>query len=93
MWGRECVSSVVEVTLQAHAPKYSLILELDRKIRDFSVPWRLQIQCGQGAECEQTKATAVYNVVQGSECTALGSSVQVLGRFEHQTRPAFAFGE
>ncbi|KIP07741.1 hypothetical protein PHLGIDRAFT_127425 [Phlebiopsis gigantea 11061_1 CR5-6] len=37
-WGRECVSAVVEVTLLSRAPKYSLILELDRKIRDFPLP-------------------------------------------------------
>ena len=38
MFGKECVSAVAEVTLQARAPKYSLILELDRKIRDTPLP-------------------------------------------------------
>lgn len=37
-WGKECVSAVVEVTLTSRAPKYSLILELDRKIRDMPLP-------------------------------------------------------
>ncbi|KAI0696344.1 hypothetical protein BC835DRAFT_1272113 [Cytidiella melzeri] len=38
LWGKESVSGVVEVTLQSKAPKYSLILELDRKIRDVELP-------------------------------------------------------
>ncbi|KAI0340282.1 hypothetical protein BDW22DRAFT_1360218 [Trametopsis cervina] len=38
LWGKECVSAVVEVTLQSRAPKYSLILELDRRIRDVALP-------------------------------------------------------
>lgn len=37
-WGKECVSAVVEVTLMSRAPKYSLILELDRKLRDVALP-------------------------------------------------------
>ncbi|OJT03642.1 hypothetical protein TRAPUB_5670 [Trametes pubescens] len=37
-WGKECVSNVVTGTLTAQAPKYSVILDLDRRIRDTSLP-------------------------------------------------------
>lgn len=38
LWGKECVATVVDITLTSRAPKYSLILELDRKIRDMELP-------------------------------------------------------
>ncbi|KAJ7702923.1 hypothetical protein B0H16DRAFT_1347279, partial [Mycena metata] len=37
-FGAECVSAVVQGTLTSRAPKYSIILELDRKIRDMELP-------------------------------------------------------
>jgi hypothetical protein len=37
-FGAECVSAVVQGTLTSRAPKYSLILELDRVIRDMELP-------------------------------------------------------
>ncbi|KAI0049518.1 hypothetical protein FA95DRAFT_1588235 [Auriscalpium vulgare] len=37
-FGRECVADVVAGILTARPPKYSIIIELDRKIRDMEVP-------------------------------------------------------
>jgi ribosomal protein S12 methylthiotransferase accessory factor YcaO len=37
-FGRQCVSEVVADILTARPPKYSVILELDRKIRDMGFP-------------------------------------------------------
>ncbi|KAJ7628705.1 fungal-specific transcription factor domain-containing protein [Roridomyces roridus] len=37
-FGAECVSAVVQGTLTSRAPKYSIILELDRKVRDMEFP-------------------------------------------------------
>ncbi|KAK7062843.1 deoxycytidyl transferase [Paramarasmius palmivorus] len=37
-FGAECVSAVVQGTLTSRAPKYSIILELDRKVRDMDLP-------------------------------------------------------
>ena len=37
-WGKECVSAVVMGVLKAAPPKYSVILELDRRIRDMPLP-------------------------------------------------------
>ncbi|KAJ7120976.1 fungal-specific transcription factor domain-containing protein [Mycena epipterygia] len=37
-FGAECVSAVVQGTLTSRAPRYSIILELDRKIRDMEFP-------------------------------------------------------
>ncbi|EGO26826.1 hypothetical protein SERLADRAFT_355454 [Serpula lacrymans var. lacrymans S7.9] len=37
-FGYECVSAVVKNTLTAKVPKYSVIVELDRKIRDMALP-------------------------------------------------------
>ncbi|KAH6903168.1 hypothetical protein BKA70DRAFT_1301768 [Coprinopsis sp. MPI-PUGE-AT-0042] len=37
-FGAECVSAVVQGTLTSRAPKYSIILELDRKVRDMELP-------------------------------------------------------
>ncbi|RXW22261.1 hypothetical protein EST38_g3612 [Candolleomyces aberdarensis] len=46
-FGAECVSAVVQGTLTSRAPKYSIILELDRKVRDMELP-----QYAQGAPPE-----------------------------------------
>ncbi|GBE83316.1 hypothetical protein SCP_0503640 [Sparassis crispa] len=37
-FGKECVAEVVQGTLTSRAPKYTVILELDRKIRDMQMP-------------------------------------------------------
>ncbi|CAL1710217.1 unnamed protein product [Somion occarium] len=37
-FGQECIAPTVQATTKAHAPKYSVILELDRKIRDMELP-------------------------------------------------------
>ncbi|KAF9269469.1 hypothetical protein L218DRAFT_1072308 [Marasmius fiardii PR-910] len=37
-FGAECVAAVVQGTLTSRAPKYSIILELDRKVRDMDFP-------------------------------------------------------
>ena len=37
-FGKEIVSQVVECTLTVKPPRYSAILDLDRKIRDFELP-------------------------------------------------------
>ncbi|KAI0943568.1 hypothetical protein AcW1_002704 [Taiwanofungus camphoratus] len=37
-WGRECLAEVVQGTLTSRAPKYTVILELDRKLRDMPLP-------------------------------------------------------
>ncbi|KAI0783269.1 fungal-specific transcription factor domain-containing protein [Abortiporus biennis] len=37
-FGKECVSAVVENCLTTTAPKYSVILDVDRKIRDMELP-------------------------------------------------------
>lgn len=54
MWGKECVSDVVELTLQSRAPRYSLILELDRKIRDVELPKYAQIETPKNASMSET---------------------------------------
>ncbi|GJE93089.1 fungal-specific transcription factor domain-containing protein [Phanerochaete sordida] len=53
-WGKECVSAVVEVTLLSRAPKYSAILELDRKIRDVALPPYAQQPPPKGASLSET---------------------------------------
>ncbi|KAJ6618757.1 fungal-specific transcription factor domain-containing protein [Mycena sp. CBHHK59/15] len=37
-FGAECVSAVVQGTLTSRAPRYPIILELDRKVRDMELP-------------------------------------------------------
>ena len=53
-WGKECVSAVVEVTLLSRAPKYSAILELDRRIRDVALPQYAQRPPPKGASLSET---------------------------------------
>ncbi|KAI0658141.1 fungal-specific transcription factor domain-containing protein [Cubamyces menziesii] len=53
-WGKECVSSVVMGTLTAQAPKYSVILDLDRRIRDTPLPKYAQGPPPQNAGLAQT---------------------------------------
>ena len=37
-FGAECLNAVVEGTLLAKSPRYTSILDLDRKIRDLALP-------------------------------------------------------
>ncbi|KAF8065271.1 fungal-specific transcription factor domain-containing protein [Lyophyllum atratum] len=37
-FGAECVAAVVQGTLTSRAPRYAIILELDRKVRDMELP-------------------------------------------------------
>ncbi|KAF8803345.1 hypothetical protein BYT27DRAFT_7171817 [Phlegmacium glaucopus] len=53
-FGAECVSAVVQSTLTSRAPKYSIILELDRKVRDMDLPLYAQGQPPQGKGLAET---------------------------------------
>ncbi|TFK67651.1 hypothetical protein BDN72DRAFT_90025 [Pluteus cervinus] len=53
-FGAECVSAVVQGTLTSRAPKYSIILELDRKVRDMILPSYAQGSPPQGVGLAQT---------------------------------------
>ncbi|KAJ7326313.1 hypothetical protein DFH08DRAFT_710530, partial [Mycena albidolilacea] len=53
-FGAECVSAVVQGTLTSRAPRYSIILELDRKIRDMELPTYATGSPPQGAGLSQT---------------------------------------
>ncbi|KAJ7662098.1 fungal-specific transcription factor domain-containing protein, partial [Mycena polygramma] len=53
-FGAECVSAVVQGTLTSRAPKYSIILELDRKIRDMELPKYATGPPPEGAGLSQT---------------------------------------
>ncbi|KZT04988.1 uncharacterized protein LAESUDRAFT_727563 [Laetiporus sulphureus 93-53] len=53
-WGKECVAEVVQGTLTSRAPKYTVILDLDRKLRDMPLPKYAQGQPPQGAGLSQT---------------------------------------
>ncbi|KAI0708422.1 hypothetical protein C8Q76DRAFT_627233 [Earliella scabrosa] len=53
-WGKECVSPVVMGTLTAQPPKYSHILDLDRRIRDMALPKYAQGPPPQNAGLSQT---------------------------------------
>ncbi|KAF9011964.1 fungal-specific transcription factor domain-containing protein [Cyathus striatus] len=53
-FGAECVAAVVHGTLTSRAPKYSIILELDRKVRDMELPLYAQGPPPQGLGLAQT---------------------------------------
>jgi hypothetical protein len=53
-FGAECVSAIVENTLTAHAPKYSIIIELDRKVRNMVLPRYAQGEPPQGQSLKDT---------------------------------------
>ena len=53
-FGAECVSAVVQGTLTSRAPKYSIILDLDRKVRDMELPLYAQGQPPQGKGLAET---------------------------------------
>lgn len=53
-FGAECVSAVVQGTLTSRAPKYSIILELDRKVRDMDLPLYAQGEPPEGLGLSQT---------------------------------------
>ncbi|KIK61336.1 hypothetical protein GYMLUDRAFT_42922 [Collybiopsis luxurians FD-317 M1] len=53
-FGAECVSAVVQGTLTSRAPKYSIILDLDRKVRDMELPKYAQGPMPEGPGLNQT---------------------------------------
>ncbi|KAJ4490375.1 hypothetical protein J3R30DRAFT_3278237 [Lentinula aciculospora] len=53
-FGAECVSAVVQGTLTSRAPKYSIILDLDRKVRDMELPKYAQGPIPEGAGLKET---------------------------------------
>ncbi|RXW22701.1 hypothetical protein EST38_g3131 [Candolleomyces aberdarensis] len=53
-FGAECVAAVVQGTLTSRAPKYSIILELDRKVRDMELPLYAQGALPEGLGLAQT---------------------------------------
>ncbi|KAF9078402.1 hypothetical protein BDP27DRAFT_1309531 [Rhodocollybia butyracea] len=53
-FGTECVAPVVQGTLTSRAPKYSIILELDRRVRDMELPKYAQGPVPEGAGLRQT---------------------------------------
>ncbi|PFH53475.1 hypothetical protein AMATHDRAFT_73300 [Amanita thiersii Skay4041] len=53
-YGAECVSAVVQGTLTSRAPKYSIILDLDRKVRDMELPLYSQGSPPEGVGITQT---------------------------------------
>lgn len=53
-FGAECVSAVVQGTLTSRAPKYSIILDLDRKVRDMELPKYAQGPIPEGAGLNRT---------------------------------------
>ncbi|KAI0074277.1 hypothetical protein K474DRAFT_1601776 [Panus rudis PR-1116 ss-1] len=55
-FGKECISAVVQGTTLANAPKYSAILELDRKIRDMDIPKYATDPPREGSGLRQTMA-------------------------------------
>ncbi len=50
----ECVAAVVQGTLTSRAPKYSIILDLDRKVRDMELPKYAQGPPPEGAGLSET---------------------------------------
>ncbi|KAH8833783.1 fungal-specific transcription factor domain-containing protein [Flagelloscypha sp. PMI_526] len=64
-FGRDVLSQVVQGTLTSHAPKYSMILKLDRLIRDFSIPQYAQGSPPQGKDLAGTmRFFMIHNYVQ-----------------------------
>ncbi|KAF8233042.1 hypothetical protein L208DRAFT_1268931 [Tricholoma matsutake] len=53
-FGAECVSAVVQGTLTSRAPRYFIILELDRKVRDMELPAYAHGPVPQGVGLAQT---------------------------------------
>lgn len=43
--------TVMTTAFGAKTPPYSTVVDLDRKIRDFPMPWRMHVNCGQPEEC------------------------------------------
>lgn len=43
----------------AKVPQYTKILELDRKVRDFPVPWSMRPKCGMGESPPPTRAMLI----------------------------------
>ncbi|KAK0205424.1 fungal-specific transcription factor domain-containing protein [Desarmillaria ectypa] len=53
-FGAECVAAVVQGSLTSRAPKYSIILDLDRKVRDMELPKYAQGPPPEGAGLSET---------------------------------------
>jgi imidazole glycerol phosphate synthase subunit HisF len=49
-FGFQCISTVIQHAQTAKVPKYSVVIELDRKIRDMELPKYAQRPPREGAE-------------------------------------------
>ena len=65
----------------ARVPAYAKILELDRKVRDFPVPWSMRGKCGQTEMAEPSKTTNMHRYL----CMAL----KEISEFELQSLTFF----
>lgn len=74
-FGAECVSAVVQGTLTSRAPKYTIILDLDRKVRDMELPAYAQGSPPQGLGLAGTMSHFMpQNYRELSESSFLSSS-------------------
>lgn len=48
--------TVMNQAFGAKTPHYSTVLDLDRQIRDFPIPWRMRIKCGYPEEVVPTNS-------------------------------------
>jgi hypothetical protein len=77
-FGAECVSAVVQSVLTARAPKYSTILELDRKVRDMQLPHHTLKLSDKGLPFVQTMSNVMPNNYRLLSLWHLVSAVQTL---------------
>ncbi|KAG6857508.1 hypothetical protein H0H87_002133 [Tephrocybe sp. NHM501043] len=90
-FGAECVAGVVQGTLTSRAPKYSIILELDRKVRDMELPAYAQGAPPQGAGLAQTMSHFMptnYRELSESRFHYLSNFVSGIRFFRNYHRPA-----
>ncbi|TCD62867.1 hypothetical protein EIP91_006273 [Steccherinum ochraceum] len=51
--------NVMNQAFAAKTPHYSTVLDLDRQVRDFPIPWRMRIKCGYPEDIPPTNAIRV----------------------------------
>ncbi|KAK7695142.1 hypothetical protein QCA50_002332 [Cerrena zonata] len=64
--------NVMSTAFGCKIPPYTTVIDLDRKVRDFPIPWRLRVKCGLEDEY-QTPSVRLqrWHVMASKECTLL----------------------
>ena len=63
--------NVMSTAFGSKIPPYTTVIDLDRKVRDFPIPWRLRVKCGLAEDEYQSPSVRLqrWHVMASKECS------------------------